>query len=137
MGKLGFFDVLGDSDLSWREARAINQASDRADAALEQGTMLGQSIGALQRRVQVQAHEIDKLRTALAVLAQVLSDAGVVDAKVLDYRLEAAFEEAEAQASEQQAGRTEMCVGCSQPFPVSRLNVTEMGNMCDTCVSRR
>jgi hypothetical protein len=137
MAKLGFFDVLFDDNLSWREASAINQAGDRADAALHQGTMLGESIGALQRRVQLQAKEIDVLKTALAVLVKVLEESNVVDAGVLDYRLEAAMAEAEAEAEEARATATRMCVGCSLSFPVARLNVTEIGELCDACLAKR
>jgi len=137
MSRLGFFDVLANDDLSLQEADAINRAAGRADAALQQGTMLGESIGDLRKQLARQQEEIRTLRTVLAVLGRVLEEAGVVDAKVLDYRIEAAIEEAREQSRERQARETKMCVGCSLDFPVGRLNVTEYGDMCDGCVATR
>ncbi len=137
MSRLGFFDVLANDNLSWQEADAINQAAGRADAALHQGTMLGESIGELRKQLARQQEEIRTLRTVIAVLGRVLEEAGVVDTKVLDYRIEAAIEEAREQARESRVRQTKMCVGCSLDFPVGQLNVTEYGDMCDGCVATR
>jgi hypothetical protein len=135
MARIGFFEALVSDDITLRERDAINSAHDRADAALEQGTMLGQSIGSLQRVIRAQATEIKRLQTALAVLAHVLEDAGVIDGKVLDYRIEAALEEEQATAAAQV--ETVTCVACSQAVAKARTNVTELGLMCDRCLAQR
>jgi len=137
MARIGFFEMLVNDDVSWLERNAINSAHDRADAALNQGEMLGASIGALQRTIQAQQTEIRGLKAALSVLAHVLEDAGVVDRKVLDYRIEAAIEEAQEAAAEARGGETVPCVGCNAQVPKSRSNVTELGLMCDRCFAAR
>jgi hypothetical protein len=137
MGRIGFFEMLVHEDISWIERGAINSAHDRADAALNQGEMLGSSIGALQQKVLAQQSEIAGLKAALSVLAHVLEDAGVVDRKVLDYRIEAAIEDAQEAAEAARSGETVLCVGCSTPVAKARTNVTELGLMCDRCFAAR
>jgi hypothetical protein len=137
MARIGFFEMLVHEDISWLERNAINSAHDRADAALNQGEMLGSSIGALQQTIRAQQAEIAGLKAALSVLAHVLEDAGVVDRKVLDYRIEAAIEDAQEAAEAARAGETVQCVGCSQTVPKARSNVTELGLMCDRCAASR
>jgi hypothetical protein len=132
MARIGFFQALFDDQMSWGEAAAINQATGRADAAMEQGNMLGSTIGALQGRVNAQAREIKTLRSLIGVLAGVLRDTGVVDADVLDYRLEAALEEA-AEAAAAPAQVT--CLRCGKQFPQQQTTLTEMGTMCDRCAA--
>ena len=134
MARIGFFETLLSDDISFRERSAINSAQDSADAALHQGEMLGTSIGALQRTVLAQGRELHNLRAAIAVLVQTLADTGAVDAQVLDYRLEAALDEAE---QESEAAPLVMCVGCSTQLAQDRTNVTELGLMCDRCFASR
>lgn len=137
MARIGFFEMLVHDDISWIERNAINTAHDRADAALNQGEMLGSSIGALQRTILAQQAEIRSLKAALSVLAHVLEDAGVVDRKVLDYRIEAAIEDAQEAAEEARGGETVPCVGCNTQVAKAKTNVTELGLMCDRCFSSR
>ena len=137
MGRIGFFEMLVHEDISWIERSAINSAHDRADAALNQGEMLGSSIGALQKTILAQQAEIASLKAALSVLAHVLEDAGVVDRKVLDYRIEAAIEDAQEAAQAARAGETVLCVGCSTQVLKARTNLTELGMMCDRCFAAR
>jgi hypothetical protein len=137
MARIGFFEMLVDDDISWLERSAINSAQDRADAALNQGEMLGSSIGALQKTILAQHAEIRGLKAALSVLAHVLEDAGVVDRKVLDYRIEAAIEDAREAAEAARGTETVLCVGCSTQVPKARTNVTELGLMCDRCFAAR
>jgi hypothetical protein len=126
MRRVGFFGVL-DTRLA-----EIHEAHDRADAALDQGNMLGATIGGLQQRVNAQAREIETLRALIGVLARVLRDTGVVDADVLDYRLEAALEEVAEQAA---APAQVTCLRCGKLFPQQQTTLTEMGTMCDRCAA--
>ncbi len=137
MSRLGFFDLLTDDRLSAREASAINDAASQAETALLQGGIHSDAIGELRRQLFLQQEEIRNLRTVVTVLARVLEEAGAVDTRVLDYRVEAALDEAAEQAREQRQRETRMCVGCSLDFPVGKLNVTEYGDMCDGCLATR
>ena len=130
MARIGFFQALVDGQMSWGEARAINATSDQAEAALEQGAMLGSAIGQMQGRLAAQQREIRTLKALVGVLAGVLRDTGVVDGDVLDYRLEAALEEA-AEAATAPAMVT--CPGCGREVPQSQTVVTAIGTVCDRC----
>jgi len=130
MARIGFFEFLV-SDMDRNEWEGINQANDRADAALEQGNMLGTTVGSLRAVVKSQAKDIRHLQTALAVLAQVLEDAGVVDPKVLDYRIEAAIANEDAEVAAEAAMTT--CVQCKQEVNKKQTNLTEFGVTCDRC----
>ena len=68
--------------------RRTRQAADgRLRHHQEHGLkILGHTIGKLQRRVQLQAKEIEVLKTALAVLVKVLEESNVVDAVIRSLR---------------------------------------------------
>lgn len=142
MGRIGFFEMLVSDDVSWREWDAIDSAHDRADAAHEaagaalvQGSMIGETVGSLRKIVMAQAGEIRRLQTAVAVLVKVLEESKVVDANVLDYRIEAATLDAEAEATQEAA--TVTCAECAARIPKARSNVTEFGIVCDRCFASR
>ena len=128
MARVGFFQMLLDDDMSWGEMAAINSAHDQAQAALDQGAMIGASVGMLQQRLAAQAKEIRTLKALVGVLAGVLRDTGVVDGDILDYRLEAALEEAAEEKVE-----VVTCLQCGRQVPKNRTTITGAGLVCDAC----
>lgn len=135
MGRVSFFSMLTDDNMSMREQGAINSAYDRADDAMEvarvQGDTFGQAIAAMQRTIVQQNNQIKMLSSAIGVLAAVLRDNGVVDGEMLDARLEAAVLNAEDEI--RQEANTIVCLKCSRQVAKSNTVMTEMGVMCDRC----
>jgi len=88
MGKVSFFTMLLDDNMSWWERDAINSAHERADAALDAASMQGQafsrSIVGMQKVIQQQATQIRMLNAAVQTLAAVLRDNNLVDPDVTD-----------------------------------------------------
>jgi hypothetical protein len=135
MGRISFFTMLVDDNMSWIEQSAINSAHDRADAAMEvakgQGDAFGTAIASMQRTIIAQKNQIKMLNSAIGVLAAVLRDNGVIDADILDARLEAAVLNAEEEIKHET--NTITCFKCSTQVPKSNTVMTELGVMCDRC----
>lgn len=141
MGKVSFFTMLLDDNMSWWERDAINSAHERADAALDAASMQGQafsrSIVGMQKVIQQQATQIRMLNAAVQTLAAVLRDTNLVDPELLDARLEAAIVNTEEEVARAAAtGPQSMCLRCSATVPTSRTVVTETGTLCDSCHAR-
>ncbi len=94
MGRIGFWQLLLDDNLSYWEAQRINEAHDAADIAQAHASDAARSTYTLAGRVEMMSREIVMLRTALTVLTQQLKETRVIDEHVLDQRLEAAMEAA-------------------------------------------
>src|SRR5688500_7122140 len=131
MSKISFFQMLNDPDMSWRERDAINDAHAAGATAMAQADALGDGLLSLRSSVAAQNCEIAKLRAALGVLAQVLCDRELVDSSMLDYRLEAAMENAVEQAHS--AAQTIGCAQCGRQVPAQQTMMTEHGTVCDRC----
>lgn len=131
MSKIGFFQMLNDPAISWREREAINDANAAGATAMQQADALGDGLLSLRATVAAQNREIAQLRAALGVLAQVLCDRELVDASMLDYRLEAAMENAVEQA--QTAAQAVQCAQCGRQVPAQQTVMTEHGAVCDRC----
>ena len=141
MGRVGFWQLLLDDRISWWERDAINGAYDAAEVAVGQASANQFSIHQLQQRITQQSREIVMLRTALTVLVNTLRDTSVVDAKLLDARLEAAMEEAfpppEAQKAAANAPpRPLTCIRCREPKPAAQTMMSADGPICDPCSAR-
>ena len=130
MSRVSFFTMLTDP-----EGAAIGAAYDRADGAMEvaqaQGDAFGTAIARLERRVSAQDKEIKLLRAAVGVLAAMLRDNGVVDASMLDMRLEAAMANAEDEI--EHAANTVTCPSCKRQVDRRVTVMTELGILCDRC----
>jgi hypothetical protein len=138
MGRVSFFTMMVDDNMSWVEQTAINGAYDRADAAMEvaaaQGDAFGQAIASMQRTIVQQQNQLKLMSSMIGVLAAVLRDNGVVDPDILDARLEAAIENAQEEIK--QETDNVMCMRCSTLQPKARTNVTELGVVCDRCLAQ-
>ncbi len=135
MGRISFFSMMADNNMSWTERSAINSAHDRADDAMEvargQGDAFGQAIASMQRTLLDQKNQIKMLSSAIEVLAAVLRDNGVVDPEMLDARLEAAVLNAEEEIK--QETNTILCMKCSKQVLKTNTVMTELGIICDRC----
>src|SRR5687767_13130498 len=96
MGRIGFWQLLLDPNMSWWEAERINDAQDTADVAHGEAVAAHFRTQTLEERVNLMSREIVMLRSALTVLTKTLKDSNVLDERLLDARLEAAMEEARA-----------------------------------------
>jgi hypothetical protein len=135
MARLSFFDLLADPDMSWAERSAINAASERADAAMEvataQGDAFGHAITTLRTRVMAQDTELKLLRAAIGVLAATLRDNNVVDADLLDARLEAAIVNTKEEV--ERVANTVTCLRCGRQIERRYTEMTADGVVCDRC----
>ena len=141
MGRVGFWQLLLDDRISWWERDAINGAYDAAEVAAAGAQANHSSIQQQQQRITQLSREIVMLRTALTVLVNTLRDTNVVDAKLLDARLEAAMDEAFPPPEEQKAvaasaPRLLTCIRCREPKPAAQTTMSADGPICDPCSAR-
>lgn len=150
MGRIGFWQLLLDDRLSYWEAQRINEANDAAEVAQGAAEAAQYATANQQARLNNMAREVVFLRTALTVLVKTLKDSNVLDERLLDARLEAAMEEANAQLPKQPAGPTSMnevfaqakqaapthqlaCIRCRNHVPATSTLMTQDGPMCERC----
>jgi hypothetical protein len=137
MGRISFFSMMVDDNMSWLEQSAINGAYDRADAAMQvasmQGDAFGQAIASMQRTMVQQQQQLKLMSSMIGVLAAVLRDNNVIDPEILDARLEAAIENAREEIK--QDANSVMCMKCSKLVPKTSSNMTELGVECDRCLA--
>jgi hypothetical protein len=150
MGRIGFWQLLLDDRLSYWEAQRINEATDVAEVAQASAEAAQYATGNLQTRLNNMAREVVFLRTALTVLVKTLKDSNVLDERLLDARLEAAMEEANAALPKLPTGPTSMnevfaqakeaapahqlaCIRCRNHVPASSTLMTQDGPMCERC----
>jgi hypothetical protein len=141
MGRIGFWQLLLDDNVSYWERTAINGAYDQAEIAQGQANANQYSIGQLHDRIAHMGREIVMLRAAVTVLVNTLRDTNVLDPKLLDARLEAALEEAlppppQAQPGAQPQLRPLTCIRCREQKPASATTMTADGPVCDPCAAR-
>lgn len=101
------------------------------EVAQAQGDAFGSAIARLEGRVRSQDREIKLLRAALGVLAAMLRDNGLVNADMLDVRLEAAIANAEEEI--EVAANTVTCPSCRRQVDRRITVMTEAGIVCDRC----
>jgi hypothetical protein len=143
MGKIGFWQLLLDDRVSYWEAQKINEASDAADIAQANAAGAQYMAAQAQTRIDAMSREIVMLRTAVTVLTRTLLDTKVVDAGLLQARLDAAMEEAfpppppapaPTPTNDQViATRKVVCVRCRQSVLGKTTSMTADGPMCDRC----
>lgn len=141
---VGFFDLFFDSD--YRQRSDINSALGDAGEAR---AMVAQTAHHLSQQISQQRDQIRHLHTLTSVLARMLIESGVVDEKVLRYRLEAELEaEAERRAPRpvaQEARPLEepppatptVCSRCAATVPAHQTVITLDGTVCDRCGAGR
>jgi hypothetical protein len=150
MGRIGFWQLLLDDRVSWWEAQSINAAHDAADIAAGEAQAAQFKAANIETRVNNMAREIVFLRTALTVLVKTLKDSNVLDERLLDARLEAAMEEANAALPKLPSGPVSMnevlaskegtpaaiklgCIRCRNQVPASSTLMTQDGPVCERC----
>ncbi len=137
MKKLGWADVVF-GDLSPREYSVVNGAVNGIEALQSADVSLAEQVHKLFRLDIEQAEEIERLRLTVRVLTEVLVDTLGLDETVLQYRLEAAVDEAEeARRTSQKQGKMVRCESCTAMVPSSKTNITAFGVVCDGCFARQ
>ncbi len=137
---VGFFDMFFDSD--YRQRSDINNAGGDAGEAR---AMVAHTSALIAKQME----QIRDLHVLTSVLARVLIDSGVIDEKVLRYRLETELEaEAERRApkpivrerqplEESPPSTPTVCAKCGTTVPAHRTVITADGTLCDSCGSGR
>jgi len=137
MKKLGWAEMAF-GNVTAKEYRVINGAVDGIEALQSADVSLAEQVHKLFRLDIEQAEEIDRLRLTVRVLTEVLVDTLGLDETVLQYRLEAAIDEAEeSKRATQKQGKVIRCEGCTTMVPSSRTNITAFGVVCDDCFARQ
>jgi ADP-ribose pyrophosphatase YjhB (NUDIX family) len=126
----GFFQML----YAYKTRREAETAEQVADTALAAETRLSLSLDQLTTLVHRQQRELDTLRALVAVLAGVLRDTGVVEADLLDFRIEAALDQVAAlEDAEDEKAELLACLRCGASVPREQTVVTGDGILCDRC----
>lgn len=137
MERIGLFEAMF-SGVSARERQLFDQAAEGISTLQTASVGTAEQVNKLFRLDVQQGEEIERLRLTVQVLVDVLVDTVGLDPKVLEYRLEAAFEEAAAKRAEAEAaGKVLTCAFCDASVPATRTNITESGTLCDACFARR
>jgi hypothetical protein len=143
--KVGWLDgwLLGGE---WADRRVINQNADEL-------THVGGGMTQLGAIVQRQGQEILWLRAVLAGLVEVLHASSPFDSAELERAVQAAWKELTAPPSPPSPPapamtdpyrgtpaeptpppeRLVLCTKCGRQVPASRTNITENGEVCDSC----
>lgn len=146
---VGFFEMFFDSD--YRQRRDINDALGDAGEAR---AMIAETSHNLGRQIEQQREQIRDLHMLTSVLCRMLIDGGIVDEKVLRYRLEAEIEaEAERRAAQHAArfavtseprpveapppATPTVCAKCGTTVPAHQTVITADGTVCDRCGAGR
>jgi hypothetical protein len=141
---VSFFDMFFDSD--YRQRSDINDV--RGEAA-DARAMVAHTSHLLSEQIAKQMQQIRDLHTLTSVMARILIDSGVIDEKVLRYRLEAELEaEAERRApkpllrekqpvEEPPPATPTVCAKCGTTVPAHQTVITADGTVCDRCGSGR
>lgn len=146
---VGFFDMFFDSE--YRQRSDINEV--RGDAA-EARAMVAETSAFLGEKIRTQATQIRDLHMLVSVMARMLIDAGIVDEKVLRYRLEAEMEADIERRAAQNAARfastseprpveapppatPTVCAKCGKTVPAHQTVITADGTLCDSCGAGR
>ncbi|HVV86299.1 MAG TPA: hypothetical protein VHE35_24755 [Kofleriaceae bacterium] len=135
MAKISFWDTLIDDDISWVEASAINDATDKAEQARSDVEDANFRLDKLAQLCARQRTELGQLRTALDTLLTMLAESGAVDREIFGYRLEAAIENARERA--QQVADATTCSGCGEQVARASTTITGDGTFCPRCVAGR
>jgi len=130
---VSFFEMFFDSD--YRQRSDINDARDEAAEVREVALT---NIAQLHRIVATQRDQIRDLSVAVSVLVKMLAEQGVLDDKVLRYRVEAEVEE-RIEAAKRPAPVTDedtqlrpmTCTRCQQTRAPSQTIMTADGAVCD------
>ncbi len=141
---VGFFDMFFDSD--YRQRSDINDARGEAGEAR---AMVAHTSALLSTQIAKQMEQIRDLHVLTSVLARILIDSGVIDEKVLRYRLEAELDAErerrapkpvvrEARPAEEPPPATPtVCSKCGKTVPAHQTVITADGTVCDACGSGR
>jgi len=139
---VGFFDTFFDSD--HRQRRDINEVRSEAQEARE---MVAETSAFFGAQIAKQRDQIRDLTMLASVLARMLIDSGVIDEKVLRYRIEAELEahNERVAAPAVQAGpevrpveeppptTPTTCARCGATVPANLTVITADGTVCDRC----
>ena len=145
---VSFFDRLFDSD--YRQRTDINDARDEA---VDARNAVAESALIFNEKIRNQATQIRDLSMLVSVLAKMLMESGVIDEKVLRYRVEAEMEalaERIAAANAAKYSTSEVrpieepppstptvCAKCGKTVPAHKTVITADGTVCDGCGTGR
>lgn len=124
----------------WHERQKINEAASELNALAGGQDGLRRQIQRLFALDKDQGKELERLRVTVAVLMDVIVEAGVTTDARLTERLVAALAtlEPKPQAGSEAAKpapRVTRCASCGEEVAANFTYVTERGEVCDRCFS--
>lgn len=137
MRKLGFWQR---GDL--HQVEAINEAAEELDHLQSNTGRLQQQVVGLQTTVRRQQAEIDRLKSALQAVCDLLVDLDLIEEEALGYRIDAALAEPVEpvpvspfdRVPGASARTTAFCSRCHRVVPAAQITFTDGGPMCDPCI---
>jgi hypothetical protein len=128
-----FFDLLGElGDDIWelRQHRTLRGLQEQISVN-EQVRKAGYEtdMGRLDTRIALLQRELATARIALDVLSHAIVEAGVLDAKALDARLQ----EAMAKYAAKTPAPPVVCTNCGLTYPAGKVTQTPKGAICARC----
>jgi hypothetical protein len=117
---------------------ALKAHRNRLDLVDQSSLGLAESIGKLFQLDQAQSRDLQRIESRIQVLADLLIEAGVIDAAQLQERMKASKAQAEStrQAAEVKVvdgSASTICAACKMTVPVEGTFFSEMGEVCERC----
>ena len=123
----------------WHERQKINEAASELNALAGGQEGLRRQIQRLFALDKDQGKELERLRVTVAVLMDVIVEAGVTTDAKLTQRLVTALAalepKPESGSTTKAPARVTRCASCGEEVQASFTYVTERGEVCDRCFS--
>jgi len=152
MEEIGFWESLF-SDIGWHEREKLNEAAQSIGTLARETGGNRDHVRKLYNLDRAQSEELERLKSIVAVLGELLIDNGVVSRESLSARIDSALRKMEEQPDTIAGGPyrgkppttarkrrppkqpTVICARCSDQVLWIHTEAMEEGSVCDPCLS--